>query len=413
MMMDGARRMMQQETLKPKNVSATVARFASYFRPYWPAVLLVAIFMIVATWAQVTVAEIPGQAVDCYLFQRPGSNCTYTTQDAKTIDANPALDTQAKKDAKIQGVLSLVVRFVGLMLLSAVCSGLMFFSMTWAGQNALWRIRVEVFRHVHRLSLGYYAENEAGDIMSRFTNDSETIQQVLGFALVQVLSSALLIVWIVVKMMQANIGYALLSLSIVPVMAIATVYFSTQARKAFRKSRAEMGAVNANLQENIAGVREAQAFNREEENIANFKQSNALNRDANIRAASFTSALSPALEALGYVAMMIVVVVGGLAVLRNQPLLGTTISLGTIFTFLIYVQRFNQPIQQVSVLWTNIQSAIAGGERIFGLLDQKPDLVNRPNAKEMPKISGKVEFVDVTAEYQEGQPVLKGINLKT
>src|SRR5258708_10170331 len=357
MMMDGARRMMQQETLKPKNVSATVARFASYFRPYWPAVLLVAIFMIVATWAQVSVAEIPGQAVDCYLFQRPGSNCTYTTQDAKTIDANPALDTQAKKDAKIQGVLSLVVRFVGLMLLSAVCSGLMFFSMTWAGQNALWRIRVEVFRHVHRLSLGYYAENEAGDIMSRFTNDSETIQQVLGFALVQVLSSALLIVWIVVKMMQANIGYALLSLSIVPVMAIATVYFSTQARKACRKSRAEMGSVNANLQENISGVREAQAFNREEENIDNFRRSNAANRDANVRAAAFTSALTPTLEALGYVAIGIVVVVGGLSVLRNQPLLGTSlISLGTVFTFFFYVQRFNQPIQQVATLWTNIQS---------------------------------------------------------
>src|SRR5436305_13727952 len=134
MMMDGARRMMQQETLKPKNVGATIARFGSYFRPYWPSLVLVAIFMILATWAQWTVAEIPGQAVDCYLFQRPGSNCTYTTQDAKSIDANPALDAQAKNDAKIQGILSLAVRFLGLMLLSAVCSGLMFFCMTWAGQ---------------------------------------------------------------------------------------------------------------------------------------------------------------------------------------------------------------------------------------------------------------------------------------
>src|SRR5215813_3026808 len=259
MMMDGARRMMQQEMLKPKNVGATVARFASYFRPYLPAVLLVALFMVVVTWAQVTVAEVPGQAVDCYLFQRAGSNCTYTTRDAKTIDADGALSAQAKKDEKIAGILSLVVRFVALMFLSATCSGLMFFSMTWAGQNALWRIRIEVFRHIHRLSLGYYAEHEAGDIMSRFTNDSETIQQVLGFALVQVLSSTLLIVWIMTKMLQTNVAYALLSLSIVPFMAIATIYFSSQARKAFRKSRAEMGTVNANLQENIAGVREAQA----------------------------------------------------------------------------------------------------------------------------------------------------------
>jgi ATP-binding cassette subfamily B protein len=160
-------------------------------------------------------------------------------------------------------------------------------------------------------------------------------------------------------------------------------------------------------------VREAQAFNREDENIDNFRRTNAANRDANVRAAAFTSALTPVLEALGYVGIAIVVVVGGIAVFRNQPLLGTTtISLGLVFEFLQYIQRFNQPIQQISVLWTNIQSAIAGGERIFGLLDVQPDLVDKPNAIEMPPIKGKVELIEAKAEYKKGQPVLKGINLK-
>src|SRR5205085_641823 len=140
---------LERETLKPKNVGVTLARFASYFRKYWYAIVVVAIFMIIGTWVQVTAAEIPGQAVDCYVFQ-----------------------------------------------------------------------------HVHRLSLNYYAEHEAGDIMSRFTNDSETIQLVLNFALIQVLSSILLIGWIVVKMLQSNLTYALLSLAMVPVMVVATVYFS-------------------------------------------------------------------------------------------------------------------------------------------------------------------------------------------
>jgi len=126
---------------------------------------------------------------------------------------------------------------------------------------------------------------------------------------------------------------------------------------------------------------------------------------------SFTSALSPTLEALSYVAMAIVICVGGLAVLRNTPIFGQAVSLGLIFAFLQYVQRFNQPIQQIAVLWTNIQSAIAGGERIFGLLDEKPDVVNKPGAKPMPEIKGKVEFVEAKAEYQKGQPVLRGINL--
>jgi ATP-binding cassette subfamily B protein len=210
------------------------------------------------------------------------------------------------------------------------------------------------------------------------------------------------------------VPYALLSLSIVPFMALATVYFSNQARRAFRRSRQEMGNVNADLQESIAGVREVQAFNREAESIDNFRRANAANRDASIRAASFTTALSPTLEALGYAALAIVVVVGGLSVLREQPLLGTaTISLGMVFTFVQYIQRFNQPIQQIAVLWTNIQNAIAGGERIFGLLDVQPDLVDKPDAISMPPIQGKVEFIDVTAEYKKGEPVLCGINLKS
>src|SRR5579859_761870 len=394
-MMRGPNFVLQSETSKPKNVSVTLARFASYFRKYWYAIVVVAIFMIVGTWVQVTAAEIPGQAVDCYLFQSPASHCTFTTRDSASIDKDPALDSAAKTQEKIHGLLTLSLTFVGLFVLGSLSGGLMSYAMSWSGQHALWQIRLDVFRHVHRLSLNYYAEHEAGDIMSRFTNDSETIQLVLNFALIQVLSSILLVAWIVVKMLQSNWTYALLSLAMVPVMVVATVYFSNQARKAFRDSRKEMGNVNANLQENIAGVREAQAFNREAENIENFRLSNAANRDANVRAASFTSALSPVLEAFGYVGMTIVVVVGGLSVVRGTPLLGTTaISLGTVFTFLIYVQRFNQPIQQVSVLWANIQSAIAGAERIFGLLDQKPDLVDKPGAIDMPQIVGKVEFAD-------------------
>src|SRR5205807_1007353 len=115
----------------------------------------------------------------------------------------------------------------------------------------------------HRLSLGYYAENEAGDLMSRVTNDTDTINQVMSFGLLSVISGVITLVWVAIKMFQDNWGYALLSLLVVPLMIIATVWLSNQARKAFRKSRRELGSVNADLQESIAGVREVQAFNRE------------------------------------------------------------------------------------------------------------------------------------------------------
>jgi ATP-binding cassette subfamily B multidrug efflux pump len=283
--------------------------------------------------------------------------------------------------------------------------------MNWAGQHALRAMREDTFDQIHRLTIGYYSRNEAGNVMSRITSDTDTIQQAIGFALLNVVSGALQIILTVLVMLQVNPAYALLSLSAVPFMALATFYFSNQARKAFRASRQQMGSVNAGLQESIAGVREVQAFNREDESIEQFRRTNAANRDANVRAASFTSALNPVLEALGYVAIAVVVVVGAISALRNQPLLGgAVISIGTIFAFIQYVQRFNQPIQQIAVLWTNIQSAIAGGERIFGLLDVEPDLADRPGARELPPIAGRVVFEEVAAEYKTGQPVLRGVS---
>jgi ATP-binding cassette subfamily B protein len=419
---DGLRRLMEKDTVKPKSVSATLARFWPYFRQRWYALIIVLILMIATTWTQITVPKLIGQAVDCYIVtQNPFASLMQNNSSSQTEQTNNCwfdstdfskLSADQAKDARISGLLRVVGTLVGLFVAGSIMSGAMFYFMSWAGQYALREIRVGVFNHAHKLSLGFYTEHEAGDIMSRFTNDSETIQQALSFALVNVLSSILLIIWVVITMLQTNAPYALLSLAVVPFMAIATVYFSDQARKAFRKSREEMGSVNANLQESIAGVREVQAFNREEENIEEFKRTNAANRDANIRAAAFTSALNPILEALGYAALAIVVVVGGLSLLRNEPLFGTAvISLGTTIAFLSYVQQFNRPIQQIAVLWANIQSAVAGGERIFNLMDEVPSIVDKPNAIELPPIKGQVEFENAHAEYKSGVPVLRGVSI--
>jgi ATP-binding cassette, subfamily B, multidrug efflux pump len=233
---------------------------------------------------------------------------------------------------------------------------------------------------------------------------------VVSFALVSVASGVLLLVWIAFTMLSENVAFALLSMAVTPLMAIATVWFSGQARKAFRRTRTEIGNVNAELQEGISAVREVQAFNRADQNIEQFKVTNAANRDANVRAVTYTSALAPTLEGLGYVALAIVTVVGGLALLNNQAIFGTVVSFGLIITFLVYVQRFNQPIQQIAILWTNIQSAIAGAERIFGLLDVPLEMQDAPNAVMLPQLAGKVEFKNVGAEYIAGQPVLCDIN---
>jgi ATP-binding cassette, subfamily B, multidrug efflux pump len=444
---------LQSDTLKPRNLGETLSRLGSYFGRFWYMLILAVLFVVVSTWAQVTSPDLLGQATDCFLVplsansgfgsflsssqgqsgQAPGvagqsgqqaSNCWLGTSDPSTLSTTHKLIYNAytrggfpspdpatiSNDQRVSGLIRLIWIIVTLFVGGAILNGLTFFSMSWSGQHVLRELRVEVFEHLHQLSLGFYTENEAGDLMSRITNDTSAIEQSISFALVQVFSGSLLLVWISYNMFTTSVAFALLALAIAPLMFLATIYFSGQARKAFRRARQEIGSVNAELQESISAVREVQAFNRADENIEQFKLVNAANRDANVRAVAFTSALAPTLEAMSYLALAIVTGVGGWYLLKGQTLMGTVVSLGLVVTFLAYVQRFNQPIQQISVLWTNIQNAIAGAERIFNILDEKPSVQAKPGARTMPEIVGKVEFDHVSSAYKLDEPVLNNVS---
>jgi ATP-binding cassette subfamily B protein len=396
--LDGARRLLGQEQSKAQDWSGTLGRLARYFGNHLIIVVVVGLLIVYSTWAQVTIPGLFGQAVDCFIVVTPRSaeTCTFTETPGPSIEGLGRL------------VLYMVLLFVS----TAVVSGLMFYLMSWTGQHVLVRMRKQVFRRIHSLSLGYFTVHEAGDVMSRLTNDVDTIQQAMTFGLVQVAGGVLLIVWIVVVMLRESFAYALLSLAVVPLMLLATAQLSGRARQAFRRSRVEMGSVSAGLQESIAGVREVQAFSREDENIEAFRRTNAANREANIRAVRYTSALSPTLELLSFVAIAVVAGVGGVLAVRGQAWLGSAFTLGLVVAFIGYVQRLNMPLQQIAVLWTNLQSALAGAERIFSFLDEVPDVADRPSAAPMPPIVGTVRFEGVWAEYEPGRPVLQGIDLE-
>lgn len=422
MMMHGRDQALQSEARKARNVSGTLGRIWHYFKPYWVMLALVLALVITTTYIQVWTPELLGQAVDCYLTpattkalggasapaQIPGASAVTAAAPNCLLDA---LGAEATTADYVAGLTKLVLLLVGLYIASSVLTGLQFYLMNTAGFRVLRNLRVEIFRHIHALSVGYFTEHEAGDVMTRITMDADTLQQAVGFPLVMVIQGALLIVWVTASMLTRSWAYALLSLSMMPFMFYATVWFSSQARKAFRNVRAKVGDVNANLQERIAAVRETQAFGREAENIADFTESNAASRDASIRAVAFTSALAPTLEAFGYVSIAIVAGIGGYLLLQGHSLFGTTMSLGLIITFIAYVQRLNMPISQISVMWTNIQSAIAGAERIIGLLDTVPDLQDKADAQTMPPIKGRVELEHVFAEYKPGEPVLRDVNI--
>ncbi|HEY5983513.1 MAG TPA: ABC transporter ATP-binding protein [Anaerolineales bacterium] len=433
---------MNQETLKPRSLSNTLRRLGEYFGRFWLVLLLAVVFVVIATWTQVTSPELTGQATDCFLVplgasqlggpaasfpgaqaQKSASSCWIVSDPATMTGTrwiisslyhlgsfvSPPAASMTDAD-RMAGLARLIGVLIALFVLGSLLTGSTFYTMAWTGQHVLRALRVEVFERLHQLSLSFYSANEAGDLMSRITNDTSAIEQAISFALVNVFSGVLLLVWVAYNMFTTSAPFAALALAVTPLMFLATVYFSDQARKAFRRSRQEIGNVNAELQESIAAVREVQAFSRADENIQQFKEVNAANRDANIRAVTFTSALSPTLEALGYVALALVTGVGGWYMLKGQTLFGTIVTFGLVVTFLAYVQRFNQPLQQIAILWTNIQNAIAGAERIFGLLDEVPAVHDRPGATVLPPILGKVEFDHVSHHYEDGVPVLQDVS---
>ncbi len=437
--------MLNQDTLRPRNIGETLARLGSYFGRYWYILLLALFFIGISTWTQVTTPELMGQAADCFFIpsgsqgiggfapvaaavadqsSSTGASCWLSSNTPDGLSATRRIIYQLYRAAggdssdpslgvnanRIAGLSRLIVIIIGLFIVGAIMTGMTFFSMSWTGQHVLRQLREDVFQQLHRLSLSYYTQHEAGDLMSRITNDTTAIEQAISFALVNVISGILLLVWVAYNMLAASFPFAVLSLSVSPLMFIATLWFSAQARRAFRRSRQEIGNVNAELQETISSVREVQAFNRADENIEQFKEVNAANRDANVRAVTYTSALAPVLEAFSYVGLAIVAGVGGWSLLTGNLLFGTAVSFGLVVTFLAYVQRFNQPIQQIAILWTNIQNAIAGSERIFNILDEDPAVIDSPDAVEMPPIHGRIEFENVTHAYEDGVPVLKGIS---
>jgi ATP-binding cassette subfamily B multidrug efflux pump len=276
----------------------------------------------------------------------------------------------------------------------------------WVGERALTDIHSDLFQHLHSLSLSYYDTHIVGVVVSRVINDVETISDLLTQGLIQLLGDLLVLVGIVGVMLYLNYRLALLAFTVVPIMIIITRIFSQHARRAYRRTRSTVAAVVGDLAEEIAGMRVIQAFAREDASRRRFAKVNDDNRNANISAMTLSFLFQPATDYLGTLATAIVLWFGGQAVTHGA------LTVGVLVAFLAYVTRFFQPIQELSQLQTTLQSAMAGGEQVVELLDTQPQIVDRPDARELPPIKGRVTFDNVTFRYSpDGPLVLRGINL--
>ncbi len=275
----------------------------------------------------------------------------------------------------------------------------------WIMQRLLAQLRQDIFIKIQSLPLSFFDRSEAGDLMSRLLNDVNTVNQAFGLTIAQMLGNTFSLIGIVIAMLSINLKLGLLSNLVVPLMIFTTGLFARWARARFRVTRQTIGELSAKLEEDIGSVREAQAFNRVHLNIAEFQILNAANRDANVQAVAITSAFLPSIDFLNTLATAGVLAYGGYLAVTG----GATV--GVVTSFLLYVQQFFRPIQILSQFYTQAQSAFAGLERIFLLLDEPSELKDAPDAMEMPAIQGEVRFENVKFGYTPEQLVLKGVNL--
>ena len=273
------------------------------------------------------------------------------------------------------------------------------------GQRVLLRIRGQIMGKVHALSLGYFDHHKAGDLVSRLSNDTDVINRAFGMSLSRLAQSVLLLIAILIGMLALNWRLALVSFALLPLMYLSTAVFSRRARIAFRKTRRTISGVSSELEQNISGARVAQAFNRQGWNSSSFRQLNRANRDANVGAESLTAAFAPTMDVLSAVGLAVVLAYGGY--LARADL----VSIGVIVGFVQYVRRFFEPVQSISMMWTQVQSAIAGAERIFELLDEEPRVRDADDALPLEVTAGRVELAGVSFAYEPETPVLEGVDL--
>jgi ATP-binding cassette subfamily B protein/subfamily B ATP-binding cassette protein MsbA len=279
--------------------------------------------------------------------------------------------------------------------------------MAWVGQSVIYDLRKKLFAHLQDLSLGFYSRYSVGRVITRAINDVETLRDFLTWAVLAIARDVFTLALIIFVMLDMDFRLALLTFGVLPIMVIITVIFRRASRAAYRKVRAAISWVNSVLAENVNGVREVQAFSRQKQNYEHFRDYvNRYHLERAISTARISSVFSPSVDLLGAIATGLVVWLGGTAVL------GQTITAGVLVAFILYIDRFFDPIRDLSRRYDALQSTMIGWERIMGLLDTPVEVQDSPQAYELPIIEGNVAFEHVSFHYSDDPaPILTNIDL--
>ena len=302
------------------------------------------------------------------------------------------------------GLAWIVAIFVGNAMLNWGANFTQELTIARVGQNLLYSLRKDMFRHLQNQSVSFYDKNEVGRIMSRVLGDVYQLQEFLSVAVITV-GDLLSLVGIVAAVLVLSAELGAISLVTLPFLILVMAVWQPFARKAFVRVRRAAAIVNGALNENITGVRVVQAMNRQERNAQLFDEKNRENLDSAVHATRISSGLLPTVDMLTAISI-------GLVLFFGARFVGSgALEVGALVAFVMYIQRFFDPIRSLTMQYTQLQRAMASGIRIFELLDTQPDLKDRHSAKDLPPIRGEIEFRDVSYGYVEGQDVLKHVDM--
>ena len=307
--------------------------------------------------------------------------------------------------ADLAGLTLLVCLYAGNALVGWIMQYQQALSLERVAQRVLLDLRQALFIHLMRLDLAFYDRHAVGVLMSRSQNDVGNLQDLFTNGMLGTLSDFVTLGGILIVMLSMHPGLTLITFVVVPPMVLLTFFWRTRARRAFSQARMALAQVNASLQENISGVRVIQSLCSEEANLQRFEGLNRAHLIANLSSSRLSAVLLPSIELLSIVGIALVVVCGGPMVLAG------TLSAGSLVAFVLYIQRFFEPIRDLGFRWNNLQMAMAAGAHIFEILDTEIQMHEDPHAVSLACMRGEVEFRHVSFHYHSGPPVLQDFSL--
>jgi ABC-type multidrug transport system fused ATPase/permease subunit len=314
-----------------------------------------------------------------------------------TTLAPPLLARAAIDDGIDKHSISTLVIVVGAFVLAALIGWLAEYAQTylvgWVGQRVLADLRIRVFKHLQALPVGFYESTPTGVLVSRMTNDVEALESLVTDSVVTLFQSGLTLLGTVGILLYLDVKLALITFLVLPLVLGGSLWFRIISAGAFRRTRETIGAITAYLQETLSGIRVVRSFAQEQTHEHEFTELNRDNQDANMTTVRLNAAYFPTVEMLSGVAVAVIVLYGGLQAINGH------ITVGTVVAFVAALSNLFEPIQQLSQLYATYQSGMAALEKIFQLLDVKPDLSDEENATELPRIDGQVHFSDVSFSY--------------